>query len=146
MCGSGTILAERLAICRAERTVGVDLTRSAIDKAERNLSRVLKGLTLVHEDIHTLSLKDRSVNSICADLPWGRLVGEKDKLQELYAVTLRQASRVCEAGGKFAVLTQENALFESVLSTFTSDWELLSSFRVKQADYKPKLYLLRRKE
>jgi tRNA (guanine6-N2)-methyltransferase len=145
MCGSGTILAERIAICQAEQLVGVDGARSAIAKANRNLAHVSKQVTLLHEDINKLSLKDRSVSVICADLPWGRLVGQKDELSELYTATLRQAARVCVAGGRFAVLTQENRIFESVLGNFEADWEVLSSFRVKQSDYKPKIYLLRKK-
>jgi 23S rRNA G2445 N2-methylase RlmL len=145
MCGSGTILAERGAVCPAAQLLGVDIAPSALRKAERNLSRLRTKPLLLCEDIQRLSLKDRSCNVICADLPWGRLVGERANLQGLYAGTVRQAGRVCEAGGTFAALTQENALFEGVLGEFKADWELLSSARVKQADYKPTLYLLRRK-
>jgi tRNA (guanine6-N2)-methyltransferase len=145
MCGSGTILAERAAICPAAQMLGVDIASSALKKAERNLSRLRSKPLLLCEDIQRLSLKDRSFNVVCADLPWGRLVGDRAKLQGLYAETIRQAGRVCEAGGTFAVLTQENGLFEGALGDFKADWELLSSARVKQADYKPTLYLLRRK-
>jgi ubiquinone/menaquinone biosynthesis C-methylase UbiE len=72
------------------------------------------------------------------------LIGKRDKLHEVYRAALQQATRVCVPGGRYAVLTQEIQLFEDVLKSFTKDWRIEASFRVKQSDYKPKLYLLKR--
>lgn len=144
MCGSGTILAERAAMCGAQRLIGVDNSSKAIEKARKNLEYLATPPKILHEGIDELSLPDQSVDVICADLPWGRLIGKRDELHEVYRAALQQASRVCVTGGRYAVLTQEIQLFEDLLKSFAKDWRIEASFRVKQSDYKPKLYLLKR--
>lgn len=143
MCGSGTLIAERAAICPAKVIIGVDVSREALVKARRNLSRV-KPLSLVQHDAKQLSLEDASVNALCADLPWGRLVGEKHDLERCYVDSLSEMTRVCSAEGKLAIVTQENALFEKALHIYKGCWTVVRSFRVKQSEYKPKIYVLHR--
>ncbi len=144
MCGSGTLIAERAAICPAKRLVGVDNSREAIAKARKNLARVAS-VMLLEQDAGKLSLQDGSMNALCADLPWGRLIGDRNKLQGCYEEALREMSRVCSAGGMLSVITQESALFEKALERHREYWTLDRSLRVKQADYKPKLYVLKRR-
>lgn len=143
MCGSGTLIAERAAICPAKALLGVDLSRQALEKARKNLSRV-KPISLLQQDAQQLSLEDASVNAVCADLPWGRLIGEKRELERCYVDSLREMTRVCSPDGKLAIITQENALFERALHIYKGYWTLIRSIRVKQSDYKPKVYLLHR--
>ncbi len=143
MCGSGTLIAERAAICPAKAIIGVDVSREALEKAQKNLSRV-KPLSLVQQDAKQLSLEDASVNALCADLPWGRLIGEKRDLERCYVDSLREMTRVCSPEGKLAIVTQENALFEKALHIYKSYWTLIRSIRVKQSEYKPKIYVLQR--
>lgn len=144
MCGSGTILAERASICPAAKLIGVDISRAALEKARKNLSGVAKGAKLLEEGVGELSLADSSVNVICADLPWGRLIGNRSELHGVYLETLHQAARVCMPGGRFAVLTQEIETFEKALNAYKRQWEVVAGFRVKQADYTPKFYVLKR--
>ena len=144
MCGSGTIMAERAALGPVATLIGIDNSSSALKKARSNLSHLTSPFELLEEDIKELTLEDGSVNAICADFPWGRLIGKSEDLQDLYTQTISQATRVCANGCSFIVLTQENKIFESAFNKYKSYWKILTSFRVKQADYKPTLYCLRR--
>lgn len=143
MCGSGTLLAERAAICPAKELIGVDTSRPALEKARANLSRV-KVFTLVERDARRLPLRDASVNAVCADLPWGRLIGEKQELERCYVESLREMTRVCEFGGRLAVITQESSLFDKALDAYQAYWTVMRRFRVKQSEYKPTVYLMER--
>ncbi len=143
MCGSGTLIAERAAICPAKALIGVDLSGQALEKARRNLSHV-KPLSLLRQDARQLSLEDGSVSAVCADLPWGRLIGEKRALEGCYVDTLREMTRVCSPRGKLAIITQENVLFEKALRTYAEYWTTIGCLRVKQSEYRPKVYILQR--
>jgi precorrin-6B methylase 2 len=146
MCGSGTILAERAAICPAERLIGVDVAGSALKSSRANLAHLQTPPMLLQEEIGQLSLSDASVDVICVDLPWGRLIGKQSELGGVYNETMRQASRVCMPGGRFAILTQEIETFESALNPFKRYWDVIAGFRVKQSDYRPKFFLLQRND
>jgi tRNA (guanine6-N2)-methyltransferase len=143
MCGSGTLIAERAVICPAKALIGVDVSGEALEKARRNLSHV-KPLSLLQQDAKRLSLGDASVDVVCADLPWGRLIGDKRDLERCYTDSLSEMTRVCSPDGKLAIITQENALFEKALQTHKGYWSLICSVRVKQSEYKPKVYILHR--
>jgi 23S rRNA G2445 N2-methylase RlmL len=143
MCGSGTLIAERAAICSAKTLIGVDLSRDALEKARKNLSRV-KPLFLVQQDAQRLSLEDASVDAVCADLPWGRLIGERRDLEKCYVDSLGEMTRVCSPEGKLAIITQESAIFEKALHAYKGYWTLIRSIRVKQSEYKPKVYVFQR--
>ena len=144
MCGSGTILAERAAMCGVQRLIGVDNSSRAIEKARKNLAHLPAPPVLLNEGVDELSLPDQSVDVICSDLPWGRLIGKRAALRDVYFEALQQVTRVCVPGGRYSVLTQEIQLFEDILKNFTKYWALDTSFRVKQSEYKPKLYVLNR--
>lgn len=146
MCGSGTFLVERALLGDVELLVGVDSSKEAIGLSRSNLEGVPQKVKLLCEEIGQLSLPDRSFTTICADLPWGRLIGEKHELPEIYRQTIKQVARVSVTGARFAVLTQESNLFDSELKKLSYLWHKALATRIKQSDYSPTLYILVRSE
>ena len=143
MCGSGTILAERAMMTGAKELVGLDISAEALAMAKRNL-KAFPDVVLLQEDATKLSLATGSMDVICSDLPWGRLIGDRDSLAACYQQSLSEMTRVCSRGGRAIVLTQESGIFEGALEERQAEWTQRRSLRVTQSDYKPKIYVLER--
>jgi predicted RNA methylase len=149
MSGSGTLLIERLALGAPARLMGVELDREVIAGAQANLRAArLKGrVELVEGDATALvDVDDASFDVLCADLPWGTLVGSHEDNATLYPRVLAEAARVAAPEAPFVVLTHEVRLFERVLaSDAAAPWTLERVVRVFQKGHHPRIYLLRRR-
>ncbi len=94
-CGSGTLLAERLALAPASSTIGCDIDPAALDCARQNLAAAGfdRQVRLELWDATRLPLADRSVDVICADLPFGQLSGSHTNNTALYPQIFAEATR-----------------------------------------------------
>lgn len=144
MCGSGTFLAECAQEGGAAKLSGIDISEANLRLARANLAEVNRPVLLVHADARRLPFDAESHSLLVSDLPWGRRVGEKNELESLYARSLQEAARVCASGGRFALITQENVLMDRILESCSRQWKLKAHLRVKQGEYRPKIYLLQR--
>lgn len=142
MCGSGTLMIERMSSGPCAACVGIDREISALEMAKENAEY---RVNLLQADARALPFVDSSFDAVCCDLPWGRLIGARESLGALYRESLGEVTRVCETGGVCGIITQETQLFESALHAFQNYWDMTSAFRVRQSDYRPKIYLLRRR-
>jgi tRNA (guanine6-N2)-methyltransferase len=92
MCGSGTLLIERLLAGPAQRAVGVDISQGDQGRRrQRRRSRVGGGVELLTEDIRGdgwlgLNLFD----CLLADPPWGDKSGSHAKNEELHRILLKR--------------------------------------------------------
>lgn len=155
LSGSGTLLIERLALGAPERLVGVEIDDEVIAGAHANLRAArLKGrVEVVRGDATTLDaidgvdFGDATFDTLCADLPWGTLVGTHDGNATLYPRLLAEAARVAAPGARFVVLTHEVRLFEQLLDdrAIAAAWALEREVRVFQKGHHPRLYRLRRR-
>jgi ubiquinone/menaquinone biosynthesis C-methylase UbiE len=147
LCGSGTLLAERLLRCPARVAVGCDVDPAALAGARANLEAAgLAGAAqLLEMDATRLRFPAGSFDVICGDLPWGQLVGSRRTNPELYAGILAEAHRVACPGGRLLLLTHEIDLMESILPSFTDCWTLEDVVRVFQGGLHPRVYVLRRR-
>lgn len=145
MCGSGTFLAEQAAQGLSVPAMGIDISKNHLRMSRVNLEGVDPQPYLLQADARRLPFSDGSFSVLVSDLPWGRRIGNSDELAALYSEALSEAARICVAGGKFAVITQENALFDRALQAQHAKWSTLSTLRVRQADYRPKIYILSRR-
>lgn len=146
MCGSGTFLIERAFLGEADVLVGTDSSPDALALAKTNLQGTSQKVKLLCEEIRALSLPDKSITTVCADLPWGRLIGKRSELARIYRDTILQVARVCMTGARFAVLTQEDSLFENELKKLAEYWHRAYTAPIKQGDYRPTLFILVRSE
>lgn len=147
MSGSGTLLIERGLASPAEKIMGVDNDDKAIGASIKNIRAAGLGQTIkaMKMNVSALHLPDGGFNKLCADLPWGQLIGSSEENKELYPIVLTEAARVAVLGADFIVLTHDMALFERVVRQ-QEDWILKQEIQVLQGGQHPKIYHLRRAE
>lgn len=143
-CGSGTIMIERCAYEAAE-IIGCDNQEEALDcaRANFNASDTLGRVKLLHEDIRKLSLADDSVDALCADLPFGNLVGSHEENKTLYPAVLKEAARVARKGAQFIVISHEVRLIESCLAKNPA-WALKQVYMINLTGLHPRIFHLER--
>lgn len=145
-CGSGSILIERLSYGPARRMIGLDLEPKALACARANLAASeyrTNRVDLVQADACTIPLPDNSASVLCADLPFGHLVGSHAENVELYPRIFLEAGRVARPGAHLVLITHEVRLTEAVLKT-GSGWEVEKQVRVSLGGLNPHIFALRR--
>ncbi|MBZ0297595.1 MAG: methyltransferase domain-containing protein [Anaerolineae bacterium] len=146
MCGSGTLLIERLRRAPVDIIGGCDTDPIALRCAQDNL--LAAGLSqqadVLVMDATQLQLPDASLDVICADLPWGQLVGSHEANLELYPAVLAEAARVAAPGARAVFITHEITLMEQTLRDLSCQWRSVSELRVFQGGLHPRIYLLER--
>jgi 23S rRNA G2445 N2-methylase RlmL len=138
MCGSGTLLIERLLAGPAARVVGFDLDAEAIAITKTHLrNAAIRGakVDLYNEDVLTI---DGEFDKLVVNPPWGTSVGSHAENAALYPALLAAAARL---GPELFVLTHEIKLFESALQT-QHDWRLVGQHRFFQKGHWPRLFVL----
>jgi ubiquinone/menaquinone biosynthesis C-methylase UbiE len=146
-CGSGTLLVERLALGRVRSALGCDIDPMALDCARANLhaagcDRLVR---LELWDAGRLPLADASVNMICADLPFGQLVGSHRQNEALYPQIFAEATRIAASGARMVLLTHEVRLLERVAGQYVGRWQLDEVLPVRAGGMTPRVYLFRAK-
>lgn len=152
-CGSGTLLIERLALGPARRAVGCDIDAGALACARRNLvaSGDASVVALVRCDAGRVPLPAGRATTVCADLPFGMLVGSHQTNERLYPRLLAEAGRLVVAGGVMVVITQEVRLFERVVAAQGDQWAVTRMVSIRlpantRSGYiHPRIYLLHRR-
>lgn len=144
-CGSGTLLAERLAHSPARNAIGCDIDPRALDCARTNLSAggYARRAQLLCADARAVPLPDRSMDAITADLPFGHLVGSHVENVRNYPRILSEAARVARPGARFALITHEVKLTEHLLNQSTA-WKVERVLRVELGGLFPRVFVLRR--
>jgi 23S rRNA G2445 N2-methylase RlmL len=152
-CGSGTLLIERLALGPFRRAVGCDIGADALTCAQENLaaSGNARAVTLVHSDATQMPLPMGWATTVCADLPFGMLVGSHESNEALYPRLLAEAARLTRVGGRIVVITHELRLFKHVAAAQGDKWRMMRVIPIRlpansQAGYVfPRIYLLCRR-
>jgi tRNA (guanine6-N2)-methyltransferase len=146
LCGSGTLLVERLLAGPAGVAVGVDRDRAVLEDCRHNLAAAGLGdraLLLACDLADDAWLAHGPYDVLLADPPWGTLVGDHAANQDLYATLLERARRAAAPGARLAVLTHEIRLMERCLDRARGLWEPEGVTRVYQKGHHPRIYLLR---
>jgi tRNA (guanine6-N2)-methyltransferase len=146
MCGSGTLLAERLTLCPVAEAVGCDISREALDAARANLRvPLLRGSVRLMESDATLTGLDMArYTAICADLPDASQVSEQRPNVELVPALLDEAARLAAPGARFVALTHDLRLFDDGLRGADRRWQPERTVRVFQGGQRPMIYVLKR--
>lgn len=146
MCGSGTLLVERMLRMPTSVIAGCDIDPEALACAEHNLraSGFPDKVDLFQMDATRLQLPDACIDALYADLPWGQLVGSHDHNRDLYPRVLVEAARIAAPGARFVLISHEIRLLESVLSEHAHLWKVQNVVKVFQGGLHPRIYLLSR--
>ena len=144
-CGTGTLLIERLASGPARQAIGCDTSKTALGYARDNIatSDSAAAIQLIQCDARNLPLPSGYANVLCADLPFGQLVGAHADNITLYPHILEEAARVANHGARFALITHEIRLMEGLLAE-TSLWTTERVLPVTLSGLHPRIFLLRR--
>jgi ubiquinone/menaquinone biosynthesis C-methylase UbiE len=138
-CGSGTLLVELLALCQPRRVIGCDTDATALACARENVRAAgYAGAARLEEwDAGATPLSDASMSVICADLPFGQLVGSHVENEALYPRVFAEAARVAAPGARMVLLTHEIRLLERVAGQFTEQWQPRELIRVRSGGMTP---------
>lgn len=145
-CGSGTLLIERLALGPARTLLGCDIDPVALECARANLQAAGFGdlVRLERWDAAELPLAEGSVTMLCADLPFGQLVGSHRENEALYPRLFAEAARVAAPGARLVLLTHEVRLLERVAAQQARAWRQEEELQVRTGGMTPRVYLFRR--
>lgn len=145
MCGSGTLLIERLAAETVKQAIGYDHDETALDCARENVEASGYGeyIMLQRGDVRQLPVPNASIDALVADLPFGHLSGSHEGNVELYPQILSEAARVAKAGARFVLITHEVRLMESLLAE-SQMWTAEQVIRVALGGLYPRIFVLRR--
>ncbi|HMA32933.1 MAG TPA: methyltransferase domain-containing protein, partial [Chloroflexia bacterium] len=118
VCGSGTLLIERLAAGPAAQAVGYDRAAGALDCARANLAAagVAGAVRLLCAEAGSLPLAAARFDVLTADLPFGQLVGTHGENARLYPRLLAEATRVAAPGARLLLITHEVRLLEGLIA------------------------------
>jgi len=139
MCGSGTLLIERLKRARVACAWGVDDSGFALETATNNRRKaaVQDGVGLLRADARQLPFAEDSFDVVCADLPWGESHGKRSSNPQLYQQSFAEAGRVCRTGGKFVALTQDRESLAAVDDEISRYWDLSAERTFVQRGFRP---------
>ncbi len=146
LCGSGTILIERLASGAAKSVVGYDHDPMAIECARKNVEAAgySDEIKLNVGDARDLPITAKSVDVIYADLPFGNLIGSHEGNQILYPAVLKEAGRIAKPGAKGVFITHEVKLMEELLEE-SPHWRIQQVIRITLGGLHPRIFVLERK-
>lgn len=151
MCGSGTLLVERLLAGPAATAVGVDDDPAALDAARTNLRAAgRRTVRLVAADATSpealaTALGDERFDVLLADPPWGALLGSHATAPAVHAGLLRAAHAVAAPGARLAVLTHEVRVMERAVAAAADLWTPAGEpLRVFAKGHHPRIWLLHR--
>jgi len=120
MCGSGTILLERIFGGPSKAILGGDIQEDRVNAARQNMPRPRKGrkkrqITIRQWDARQLPLEDGSVDKVATNLPFGKQIGTQRELEGLYSTVFSELQRVVRPDGRIILLSSEYDLVKSCI-------------------------------
>jgi len=144
MCGSGTLLIERMPSSSNELVIGCDSDDTVLRCAEKNIHAAnYQNIALLCCDAKRLPFDSSMFNVLCADLPFGQRVGSHEHNKTLYPAILKEAARISTDSARFVLITHEIRLIEQVIAQ-SPLWMIEKTYRVSQRGYLPGVYVLRK--
>lgn len=145
MCGSGTLLIERLLMCGSCAAVGVDSDPAAIAACRANVDAAgLAGrVELLTADIAGDAwVGNAPFDVLLADPPWGDKAGRHADSEAVHMSMLERARAAAGERARFVVVTHEIRVMERCLRRGAGRWQLADERRVFAKGHHPRLYLL----
>lgn len=148
MCGSGTLLVERLLAGPAASAVGVDVSPEALDAARTNLAAARVRAPLVAADVLTSTpgpggpWEAGAFDLVLVDPPWSGLHGDHATAVDVHAGVLRAARAAAAPGARCVVVTHEVKVMERCLREASALWSVRDTLRVFAKGHHPRVYVL----
>jgi tRNA (guanine6-N2)-methyltransferase len=142
MCGSGTLLVERLLAGPAAAAVGVDIAPDAVAASSANLDAAGVDAQVLLGD--ALAAVPGAFDLLLADPPWGTLHGSHESNAALHAGLLAAAHAAAAPGARLVVLTHEIKIMERAVRDADASWRVRDEVRVFAKGHHPRIYVLDR--
>ncbi|CAN5312720.1 class I SAM-dependent RNA methyltransferase [soil metagenome] len=147
MCGSGTLLIERLLAGPTATAVGVDIDPDAVRATEENVAAagLADRATVTRADVTAAGGSWRDAGPfdlVLADPPWGALHGSHVTNPALHSDLLRVAHEVAAPGAHLVVLTHEIKVMERCIREADAYWRVRAELRVFAKGHHPRIYVL----
>jgi tRNA (guanine6-N2)-methyltransferase len=145
MCGSGTLMIERLHQGPASTLAGCDLVPATLRCTAANVhaAELASKVDLFLADVGNLPCSANYFNKICVDPPWGHLVGSQTQNDRLYPLLLKELARVTTQDVRLILLTDDLKRFDRLISR-QEVWQIRRSIQVYQGGHHPRMYELRK--
>ncbi|MFN2106459.1 MAG: methyltransferase domain-containing protein [Candidatus Promineifilaceae bacterium] len=148
MCGSGTILLERLHAGPYQNILGGDISQESVEATRLNLPQRRKGrkqqqISLRQWDAANLPLEDNTIDKVATNLPFGKKIGSEQDLVELYDGLFTELARVVVPEGRIVLLSSEYDLIKQLMRRHPH-LEILSGYSVATKGVWGRIYLIRR--
>lgn len=148
-CGTGTIPIEGASRYPKTFWLGGEIkSRTLTEKARGNLLHTkLNNADLLLSDSRKLCLRDKMVDSIVSDWPWGLRENSYQQIQGLYPKFMKQMWRLLKDGGKAYIVTQGQKLMTIVLryDWCKKQWSTDKVIPIGIGGYEVYLYILSKK-
>lgn len=128
-CGSGTILAERLAYPYRQINGG-DLSEKAVEASVENVG-CHDRLRIRHWDARRLPIDSGYVDKVVTNLPFGRQISANEDIPGLYYDVFHEAQRVLTSEGMILCLTDADAALQSTAEQLQLSWSKVATLSLK---------------
>ncbi len=143
MCGSGTLLAERILGGAYRQVLGGDIDGRAVGAARQNLKGLGAHWQVSRWDARKLPLASASVDAVATNPPFGKQIGSPQELGQLYPTFVAEVARVLKPGGRAVVLTSQYGLLKEAVRRQPS-LQIVRGYSIAVLGEWGRLYLLRK--
>jgi tRNA (guanine6-N2)-methyltransferase len=148
LCGSGTILLERMNAGPYAKILGGDIAGEAVEATRQNLPQRRKGRKQQKIDVRlwdatALPLEDGSISKVAANLPFGKQIAAAQDLEKLYTGIFSEMARVVKPQGRIVLLSSEYDLVKQLMRR-QPKLEIMTGYSVAILGTWGRIYLLKR--
>lgn len=143
MCGSGTILAERILAGKYQQVLGGDIVERHVEIARQNLDGLGTNWRVSRWDARKLPLASASVDAVATNPPFGKQIGSRQDIAQLYPAVLAELMRVLKPGGRAVILSSQYELLKDVVRQ-QRGLEIVRGYSVAVLGEWGRIYLLRK--
>lgn len=143
-CGSGTFMIERCTYGKTQWIAGFDICYEALECASTNITQAgyQDRIKLFQADATCVPMKHGQVDVICADLPFGQLVGSHSENVKSYPQILNEIERLLAPDGRAIIITHEIRLMQSLMPKL--NLVLQNQYQITQRGLHPCIYIFKK--
>ncbi len=143
MCGSGTILAERILAGKYRQVLGGDIAARHVDAAQQNLAGLGEHWRVSRWDARKLPLAAASIDAAATNPPFGKQIGSRQEIEQLYPAFLAELGRVLKPGGRAVILSSQYDLLKATVRQQRS-LQIVRGYSVAVLGEWGRIYLLKK--
>jgi 23S rRNA G2445 N2-methylase RlmL len=145
MCGSGTLLAERMLAGANHQVLGGDIDARHVEAARRNLAGLGKQWRVSCWDARKLPLGPEAIDAVATNPPFGKQIGSRQEIEQLYPAVIAEIARVLKPSGKAVILSSQYALLKEAVRR-QPDLQIVRGYSVAVLGEWGRIYLLKKGE